>query len=69
MIRWKEVDACIDEIEWYASRKKDLAAAIDRPTSDCHTWADMLMSDLSDLRQALREERKMATANPSDVGK
>jgi hypothetical protein len=49
---WDEVDCYIKEIEWYSSRKKDLGADTDTAGK---SWADMLMSDIEDLRRALAE--------------
>lgn len=50
--QWGEVLACVLEIEWFATRKKDLAAKVERSEK---TWGDMLMSDIVDLRRALSE--------------
>jgi hypothetical protein len=57
LCRQDEVNACIDEIEWYATRAKNLAAEIDKPTTDIRTWGEMMLSDLADLRACLILER------------
>ena len=49
-----ETDACIEEIEWFATRKVNLAGT--GATSDV-PWADVLLSDIADLRKALAVER------------
>lgn len=49
---WASIQACIFEIEWYATRKKILAEVV---TPAGITWADYLMSDIKDLRKALAE--------------
>lgn len=46
-----EVGALIQEIEWYATRKKNLA---DKVTDDGEqTWGDMLLEDCLELRREL----------------
>lgn len=57
LCRQNEVNACIDEIEWYATRTKDLAAEIPAPTGEHRTWGEMMLSDLADLRACLILER------------
>ena len=49
-----ETDACIEEIEWFATRKVNLAGMGGH--SDV-SWADVLLSDIADLRKALADER------------
>jgi len=51
-----ETDACIEELEWFASRRVNLAGL--SGTMD-QTWADVMLSDLADLRKALAEERRV----------
>lgn len=55
-----ETDACIEELEWFATRKKDLSASIEAVTDTWKgkTWGDMLLSDIADLRKALAAERE-----------
>ena len=47
---WDDVHSCILEIEWYATRKKDLSETAETAGI---TWSDMLLNDLADLEQAL----------------
>jgi hypothetical protein len=51
-----ETDSCIDEIEWFATRKIDLAKESERSG---RPWADTLMSDICDLRARLKDERAL----------
>jgi hypothetical protein len=51
------VDGCL-EIEWYASRKKNLASPVDetgKRVTAKKLWADVLMEDIADLRKATRD--------------
>jgi hypothetical protein len=54
-----KVDACIDEIEWFATRNKNLAEEVPAPSAnaDYRTWGEMLLSDIADLRACLILER------------
>jgi hypothetical protein len=54
---WDDVSACIAEIEWFATRKKDLSSPCERQTDAEKTWADVLLSDIKDLREAIVEAR------------
>ena len=47
---WGDVDSCIKEIEWYATREKTLSDSVDKGDG---TWAEMLLKDIADLRAAL----------------
>lgn len=58
--RQTEVDACIDEIEWFATRQMNLAEEIPDPIGEHRTWGEMLLSDLADLRACLILERSQA---------
>lgn len=50
-------DACIEELEWFATRKVNLAG-LSGNGPEKETWADVMLSDLADLRKALADERK-----------
>ncbi len=47
---WLEIEGAIGEIEWFVSRKKDLSALVEKGD---RTWADVLQSDVDDLRRAI----------------
>ncbi len=53
---WVEVDCAIAEIEWFVSRKKDLSALVEKGD---RTWADVLQSDVADLRRAIALARTL----------
>jgi len=55
-LSYQDVDACIDEIEWYATRAKNLAEGTTMDSKPI-TWGQMMLSDLADLRKALADER------------
>lgn len=62
MDAWDEVDGCISEIEWFVSRKKDLAAPCHEQKPTERTWADVLATDIQDLREAIKTARASVSA-------
>lgn len=65
LCRQDEVNACIDEIEWYATRAKNLAEGTTLDKKPV-TWGQMMLSDLADLRNALRAERGQSETGAKD---
>lgn len=47
-----EVGALIQEIEWYAARKKNLAKKV-TSDGDEKTWGELLLEDCLELRREL----------------
>jgi hypothetical protein len=64
LCRQNEVDACIDEIAWFATRNKNLAEEVPEPATnaDYRTWGEMMLSDIADLRACLILERTQSDA-------
>lgn len=63
---WDWVEGCIQELEWFASRKKNLAEVYKSDSNlDGSTWGDMLLSDAAELRTALRHVRGLPPEEPS----
>jgi hypothetical protein len=54
--KWAEVFYSINEIEWFASRKIDLAKRMHSTSGE--TWADSLMSEVVALRELIAAARK-----------
>jgi len=55
---WDNIDGCIEEVEWYATRKKNLSEIV-AGYADM-TWADMLISDIAELRLAVERAKRAA---------
>ncbi len=58
---WEDVRSCVEELEWFVSRKKDLAQDTEKGDS---TWADVLEADLESLREALDRARALRLDEP-----
>lgn len=52
-----ETDDCLDEIEWYATRRTNLASDSGNRGTVGPLWADVMLADIEDLRKALAAER------------
>lgn len=52
---WEEVSDLLNELDWYASRKVNLAQALVADPS--HSLGDLLAEELADLRCTLRKIR------------
>ena len=60
----REVRQGCNEIEWFASRKKDLSTTVDNSRSE--TWADVLLADVASIRALV--ERTALSPPPSTEG-
>lgn len=51
----EEIDQAIGELEWFASRKTNLATQVDRGPADHRLWADVLREDIKHLRELIEK--------------
>jgi hypothetical protein len=58
----QEVRQGCNEIEWFASRKKDLSTAVDNSRSE--TWADVLLADVGAMRALVKKQALAAPDKP-----